>query len=242
METSQVPSHNVQQSFPVYDTRAHAYLCGHYELAQAMCFDAYAVRMQVLKEKHWSEKARENMTARDWRIFREDHRIAYKNGGQNAPMPFRSWDEMPLPGDLRRAIDDLGYTKPSPIQMASIPFGIRQRDVIGIAETGSGKTAAFVLPMLMYIMNQPVMTDAIAADGPYALILAPTRELAQQIEEETNGLAKHTGAVSLATPPPPPSSMYVCTIIPCLSLLQVSCMVDGGVVPGLPQPGLSACC
>lgn len=148
---------------------------------------------QVLKEKHWSDKAREDMTARDWRIFREDHRISYKNAGQNAPMPFRNWDEMPLPAELRRAINDLGHAKPFPIQMASIPFGIRQRDVIGIAETGSGKTAAFVLPMLMYIMNQPVMTEAIAADGPYALILAPTRELAQQIEEETNSLAMHTG-------------------------------------------------
>lgn len=153
--------------------------------------------LQVLREKHWSEKAREDMTARDWRIFREDHRISYKNAGQNAPMPFRSWDEMPLPGELRRAIDDLGHTTPFPIQMASIPFGIRQRDVIGIAETGSGKTAAFVLPMLMYIMNQPVMTEVIAADGPYALILAPTRELAQQIEEETNSLAKHTGVFLL---------------------------------------------
>lgn len=146
----------------------------------------------VLKEKHWSEKSRADMSARDWRIFREDHRISYKNAGQNAPMPFRSWDEMPLPAELRQAINDLGHTKPFAIQMASIPFGIRQRDVIGIAETGSGKTAAFVLPMLMYIMNQPVMTEAIAADGPYALILAPTRELAQQIEEETISLAMHT--------------------------------------------------
>lgn len=169
----------------------------HVSSVHWVCVEGKELLLQVLKEKHWSDKTRADMTPRDWRIFREDHRISYKNAGQNAPMPFRCWDEMPLPADLRHAIDDLGYTKPSPIQMASIPFGIRQRDVIGIAETGSGKTAAFVLPMLMYIMNQPVMTDAIAADGPYALILAPTRELAQQIEEETNGLAKHTGPATL---------------------------------------------
>ena len=47
---------------------------------------------------------------------------------------------------------------------------------------GSGKTAAFVLPMLVYIQKQPVMTEEVAAEGPYAVIMAPTRELAQQIE------------------------------------------------------------
>jgi ATP-dependent RNA helicase DDX23/PRP28 len=149
--------------------------------------------VQVLREKHWKEKKREEMTQRDWRIFREDHRISYKNAGKDAPMPFRNWEEFMLPKKLADAVRDLNYTQPSPIQMASAPFGFRQRDVIGLAETGSGKTAAFVLPMLKYIMEQPPMTDALAAEGPYALILAPTRELAQQIEEETISLAKYTG-------------------------------------------------
>lgn len=53
-----------------------------------------------------------------------------------------------------QAIEKVGYTKPSPIQMAAIPLGLKQRDVIGVAETGSGKTAAFVIPMLVYIMKQ----------------------------------------------------------------------------------------
>ena len=66
--------------------------------------------------------------------------------------------------------------------MAAIPLGLQQRDVIGVAETGSGKTAAFVLPMLVYIMRLPPMTDIVAAEGPYAVVMAPTRELAQQIE------------------------------------------------------------
>lgn len=59
-----------------------------------------------------------------------------------------------------------GYKKPSPIQMAAIPVGLQQRDVIGLAETGSGKTAAFVLPMLMYIMKQPPMTEEIEVNKP----------------------------------------------------------------------------
>ena len=66
--------------------------------------------------------------------------------------------------------------------MASIPLGLMQRDVIGVAETGSGKTAAFVLPMLCYLMQQPEMTEEVAAEGPYSVVMAPVRELAQQIE------------------------------------------------------------
>jgi ATP-dependent RNA helicase DDX23/PRP28 len=93
---------------------------------------------------------------------------------------------------MLQAVDYVGYTQPSPIQRASIPLGLKQLDVIGVAETGSGKTAAFCIPMLCYIMKQPPMNESNSADGPYAVVLAPTRELAQQIEEETIKLAKYT--------------------------------------------------
>ncbi|RMZ56486.1 hypothetical protein APUTEX25_001333 [Auxenochlorella protothecoides] len=143
-------------------------------------------------DSHWSEKSREEMTERDWRIFREDFSIGYK--GTNVPMPLRNWEEANFPEPLRKAVERAGYAKPSPIQMAAIPLGMQQRDVIGIAETGSGKTAAFVLPMLQYIMRQPKMlgNPEVEAEGPYAVVLAPTRELAQQIEEETRSLAHFT--------------------------------------------------
>lgn len=145
-------------------------------------------------EKHWSEKNREDMTERDWRIFREDFNISYRGAASNVVLPIRNWSEANFPESIHRAIDRLGYKKPSPIQMASIPLGLKQRDVIGVAETGSGKTAAFVLPMLVYIMKQPPMAGNpdIEAEGPYSVVLAPTRELAQQIEEETKALAKYT--------------------------------------------------
>ncbi|EIE24677.1 P-loop containing nucleoside triphosphate hydrolase protein [Coccomyxa subellipsoidea C-169] len=142
-------------------------------------------------EKHWTEKAREEMTERDWRIFREDFSIAYK-GNTGSTLPIRNWQEAGLPQPLMDAIEKMKYVKPSPIQMAAIPLGLKFRDVIGVAETGSGKTAAFVFPMLVYIMNQPKMTEEIAAEGPYAVVMAPTRELAQQIEEETMKLAQFT--------------------------------------------------
>lgn len=144
---------------------------------------------------HWSKKSRSQMTERDWRIFREDFNISFRGATSGAALPIRSWDEAKLPGDVARAVKDAGYEMPSPIQMASIPLGMQQRDVIGVAETGSGKTAAFVIPMLLYIMQQPVMAGNpdIEAEGPYAVVLAPTRELAQQIEVETRKLAKYTG-------------------------------------------------
>ena len=150
--------------------------------------EAYERAERKTQSEHWSDKKLEDMNERDWRIFREDFSITTKGG--RLPMPMRCWEETSLlPEKILRAIQKVGYAKPSPIQMASIPIGLLKRDVIGIAETGSGKTCAFVVPMLAYIMELPVMTDEVAAHGPYALVMAPTRELAQQIEEETTKFA-----------------------------------------------------
>ena len=140
--------------------------------------DVEARELKRTFKEHWSDKKLEDMTERDWRIFREDFNISYKGG--KLPLPMRAWKECTsLPQEILRAIAQVGYEKPSPIQMASIPIGLLKRDVIGIAETGSGKTCAFVVPMLAHIMQLPKMTDEIAAHGPYALIMAPTRELAE---------------------------------------------------------------
>jgi ATP-dependent RNA helicase DDX23/PRP28 len=107
-------------------------------------------------------------------------------------------------------VESVGYEQPSAIQRQAIPLGLQNRDVIGIAETGehilsilgasahvetsgSGKTASFVIPMLTYILSLPPLTDENRHLGPFALILAPTRELAQQIESESNKFAKPLG-------------------------------------------------
>ncbi|KAI3916458.1 hypothetical protein MKW92_005915 [Papaver armeniacum] len=150
--------------------------------------DLYDMKM----DRHWSDKKVEDMTERDWRIFKEDLNISYK--GSKIPKPMRNWHESNLIStELLRAVEKLGYKTPSPIQMAAIPLGLQQRDVIAIAETGSGKTAAFVLPMLEYILRLPRITKENADQGPYAVVLAPSRELAQQIEVETVKLARYTG-------------------------------------------------
>lgn len=153
----------------------------------ANMYDAFDMRV----DRHWSEKKLEEMTERDWRIFREDFNISYK--GSKIPRPMRNWVESKLSTELLKAVDRAGYKTPSPIQMAAIPLGLQQRDVIGVAETGSGKTAAFVLPMLAYITRLPPITEENEAEGPYAVVMAPTRELAQQIEDETVKFAHYLG-------------------------------------------------
>ncbi|KAL0947006.1 hypothetical protein HGRIS_013150 [Hohenbuehelia grisea] len=144
-----------------------------------------------LDERHWTEKPLEEMKERDWRIFREDFSISAR-GGQ-IPVPLRSWAESSIPETILDCIEKIGYKEPSPIQRQAIPIGLQNRDIIGIAETGSGKTAAFVIPMLAFISKLPPFTDDNRHLGPYALILAPTRELAQQIETEAKKFASPLG-------------------------------------------------
>ncbi|KAH7035261.1 Pre-mRNA-splicing ATP-dependent RNA helicase PRP28 [Microdochium trichocladiopsis] len=146
---------------------------------------------QKVFSKRWTEKTLEEMQARDWRILREDFDISTKGG--NVPHPLRNWRESSLPSKLLSVIDELGYAEPSPIQRATIPIALEARDLIGVAVTGSGKTAAFLLPLLDYISKLPPLTEFTKNDGPYALIIAPTRELAQQIALAAEQFSKPFG-------------------------------------------------
>ncbi len=97
-------------------------------------------------------------------------------------MSFTSFDLHP---DLLRAVEALGYTVPTPIQKEAIPPATAGRDVLACAMTGSGKTAAFLLPVLQRLLVRP-------SGGTRALVLAPTRELAAQIDEHRRALARFT--------------------------------------------------
>jgi ATP-dependent RNA helicase DDX23/PRP28 len=144
-----------------------------------------------LMGKHWSDKALADMTDRDWRIFREDFDIRIQGG--RATLPIRYWKEAEFPASVMKAIESAGYEKPSPIQRQAIPIGLSHRDIIGIAETGSGKTCAFVIPLVCYLQHLPVeFIDRCKDQGPLAVIMAPTRELALQIEEECIKLLRYT--------------------------------------------------
>ena len=103
-------------------------------------------------------------------------------------MPFTSFDLDPL---LVRGIRELGFTRPTPIQEQSIPPALAGRDVLACAATGSGKTAAFGLPILQRLMHKPRRTTR-------ALVLTPTRELCAQIDAHLSELATHTPVTSAA--------------------------------------------
>ncbi|KAA8648938.1 hypothetical protein EYZ11_002395 [Aspergillus tanneri] len=144
-------------------------------------------------DKHWSEKKLEHMRERDWRIFKEDFNISTKGG--SIPNPMRSWDESGLPNRLMELINRVGYKEPTAIQRSAIPIALQNRDLIGVAVTGSGKTASFLLPLLVYIAELPRIDEFEwrKNDGPYAIVLAPTRELAQQIEIEAKKFTQPLG-------------------------------------------------
>ena len=97
-------------------------------------------------------------------------------------MPF---NQLGLDANILKAVQEAGYTEPTPIQLAAIPQILAGHDLIGIAQTGTGKTAAFVLPILAKLANGP------ARSGMRALVVAPTRELVVQIEENVRAYAKH---------------------------------------------------
>jgi ATP-dependent RNA helicase RhlE len=96
-----------------------------------------------------------------------------------------TFDTLDLRPAVLRAVHDLGFREPTPVQAQAIPPALAGRDVLASAETGSGKSAAFGIPLINALANQPRSTTR-------ALILAPTRELAMQIAEHLGALAKHT--------------------------------------------------
>jgi len=137
------------------------------------------------------------MTDRDWRIFRENYDIMTKGG--RIPHPYRHWDEIPdLNQTLRDNLSYSGFTRPMPIQMQGIPVGMTFRDMIGLAPTGSGKSAAFLIPMINFLLKMPPIKDELIQDGPYGIIMAPSRELAQQIENEFRLLTRDTHLRSIS--------------------------------------------
>jgi ATP-dependent RNA helicase RhlE len=103
-----------------------------------------------------------------------------------------SFAELGLRPELLRAVDEAGYTTPTPIQAQAIPVVLAGRDVMGGAQTGTGKTAGFALPILQKLLPNANSSPSPARHPVRALILTPTRELAIQVEESMRTYGKHT--------------------------------------------------
>jgi len=107
--------------------------------------------------------------------------------GGNIPAPVTDFAKMGLGPELQKRLQKAGFTEATPIQAQAIPLALQGRDLIGIARTGSGKTVAFLLPMIIHIMDQPYLRKG---EGPIAVVVTPTRELADQIYTQAKKFSK----------------------------------------------------
>ncbi|XP_042360669.1 ATP-dependent RNA helicase DDX42 isoform X2 [Plectropomus leopardus] len=123
------------------------------------------------------------------------HKLNLRVSGAAPPKPCTSFAHFNFDEQLMHQIRKSEYTQPTPIQCQGVPIALSGRDMIGIAKTGSGKTAAFIWPMLVHIMDQKELE---AGEGPIAVIVCPTRELCQQIHAECKRFGKAYSLRSVA--------------------------------------------
>ncbi|SPO02904.1 probable ATP-dependent RNA helicase dbp2 [Cephalotrichum gorgonifer] len=132
-------------------------------------------------EKHFY-KEHPDVTARSQAevdAFRAKHEMSVT--GREVPKPVETFDEAGFPRYVIDEVKAQGFPAPTAIQSQGWPMALSGRDVVGIAETGSGKTLTYCLPAIVHINAQPLLAPG---DGPIVLVLAPTRELAVQIQQE----------------------------------------------------------
>ncbi|KAA0203941.1 hypothetical protein HAZT_HAZT009295 [Hyalella azteca] len=117
--------------------------------------------------------------------------------GEDVPPPLKSFADMKFPPAILKALAKKNIEKPSPIQMQGIPAVLTGRDIIGIAFTGSGKSLVFILPLVMFCLEQETALPFQEDEGPYgghccgiSLIIVPSRELAKQIVENVEYIAQ----------------------------------------------------
>ena len=110
--------------------------------------------------------------------FYEENQITIN--GNRCPKPIITFQEANFPDYVMKMFMQQNWVKPTPIQAQGWPLALSGRDLVGIAQTGSGKTLSYMLPAIVHIKNQPSMERG---DGPICLVLVPTRELAQQVAQ-----------------------------------------------------------
>ncbi|XP_071733443.1 DEAD-box ATP-dependent RNA helicase 35 [Rutidosis leptorrhynchoides] len=103
--------------------------------------------------------------------------------GDDVPPPIKNFKDMRFPEPVLKKLKEKGIVQPTPIQVQGLPVILSGRDMIGIAFTGSGKTLVFVLPLIMMAIQEEIMMPIAAGEGPFGLIVCPSRELARQTYE-----------------------------------------------------------
>lgn len=116
--------------------------------------------------------------------------------GEQIPPPIKNFKDMRFPEPILKKLKSKGIVQPTPIQVQGLPVILSGRDMIGIAFTGSGKTLVFVLPLIMAALQEEVSLPIIAGEGPFGLVICPSRELARQtfeVVEEFVGVLSERG-------------------------------------------------
>lgn len=125
-------------------------------------------------------------------------RISAENSNFECPPPMATFDSTPYGKPIRSALDAAGYPAPTPTQAQSWPIALSGRDIISVARTGSGKTLGFLLPAFHALLTSSGGTNGVRRAGPSILVLAPTRELACQINDEANKFGRSSNIRSAA--------------------------------------------
>ncbi|KAJ3132732.1 ATP-dependent RNA helicase dbp2, partial [Physocladia obscura] len=131
-----------------------------------------------VKDFYNEHKDIENMSQAEVTAFREKHQMTLQ--GKNIPRPMLKLEHGAWPKNIMATFESKSFTTPTPIQAQGWPMALSGRNLIGVAQTGSGKTLSFVLPAFIHILAQKSVERG---EGPVCLVLAPTRELAVQINE-----------------------------------------------------------
>ncbi|OAG32665.1 ATP-dependent RNA helicase DDX5/DBP2 [Nematocida sp. ERTm5] len=145
------------------------------------------------KEFYTEHTAQANLTEQEVNDLRKQFDMTIT--GENIPKPCLNFEYFGFPSSVMTAFKSAGYSAPTPIQAQGWPMALSGRDMVGVANTGSGKTLSFILPALIHAKAQKPLRSG---DGPIVLVLAPTRELVSQIEEEASKYAKYFGLRTVA--------------------------------------------
>ncbi|XP_069573582.1 ATP-dependent RNA helicase DDX42 isoform X1 [Brachyistius frenatus] len=146
-------------------------------------------------EKNFYNEHEELSSLTGTQVLELRQKLNLRVSGAAPPKPSTSFAHFNFDEQLMHQIRKSEYTQPTPIQCQGVPIALSGRDMIGIAKTGSGKTAAFIWPMLVHIMDQKELE---AGEGPIAVIVCPTRELCQQIHAECKRFGKAYSLRSVA--------------------------------------------
>ncbi|KAH7676417.1 RNA helicase protein [Dioscorea alata] len=172
-----------------YDSDDNPIVVDKRKIEPILALDHSAIEYEPFNKDFYEEKPSiSGMTEQDVSEYRKS--LAIRVSGFDVPKPIKLFEDCGFSPALMNAIKKQGYEKPTTIQCQALPIILSGRDIIGIAKTGSGKTAAFVLPMIVHIMDQPELKKE---EGPIGVICAPTRELAHQIYLEAKKFSKNDG-------------------------------------------------